>query len=831
LPKEGFSFIIMAMSEYPEYVTVAVEVAAGGSYTYGVPPTAAGLLSPGDRVMVNFGKQGEVPGIVLGRVEKPSFAEIKEVLRPVDYLSMFTPHLLELANWVAEYYLSPIGEVFNAMLPGGLKLKCHDLVILTGQAVSQRAGWESLDESQVTILKFLQAKGLATVEELALLPELNHWSVRQTLRALVGAGLVGIIPFITNPEEVYRQTLLAPVDREQAENYLSKEGKRAKNRARALNILLSSLFPVSFKEVEEATTRETVKSLLKLGLAYISLQPEEKPQTYIPPPPLTPTEEQAVALRQIDELLSAGKHATMLIYGVTGSGKTYLYIRAVEKVLAQGKTAIILVPEISLTPQTVERFRQALGPTVAVLHSNMTPASRFSVWRSARLGKLTAVVGPRSAVFAPLENVGLIVVDEEHDSSYKQSEPNPRYHGRDTAIKRAAIATPPAPVILGSATPSLESYYNATTGKYALAVLSTRVEALSLPEVEVVDMRWAEHYGTSRFFSAELVNAILQNQSAGHQTILLQNRRGYATVAICKECGHTLRCPRCDVTLTYHQTTNRLECHYCYYNRGLPKKCPECNQGELELYGLGTEQVLEELANILAGVGLVRMDADATRKAGSHEEILSAFGKGEYKVLVGTQMVAKGLDYPNVGLVGVISADTALALPDFRAGERTFQLLTQVCGRSGRGEAGGRAIIQTYQPKHYAVALAAEQNYPRFYEQEIAFRKRLLYPPFSRIAVVMVEDRRKGVAKEQSAKLRHQLETAKQEKGLSEVRILGPAPAAISRMRGYYRWQIILSAPKASVLQEMLSAIRHLPWGRKGRFARIYVDVDPVDLL
>ena len=831
MPKGGFSLIIVVMSDYPEYVNVAVEVAVGGSYTYGVPPAGVGLLSVGDRVLVNFGKQGEMPGIVLGKAERPSFAEIKEVLRPVDYLPMFTPHLLELANWVAEYYLSPIGEVLNAMLPGGLKLKCHDLATLTIQAVSQRASWENLDETHRIIVEYLQRKGLATLEELALLSGLDHWSVRRTLRALTGAGLAGIIPFITNPEEVYRQTLLALVDREQAEGYLSKEGKRAKNRAQALNILLSSLFPVSFKEVEAATTRETVKSLLKLGLAYICLEPEEGPATYLPPPPLSPTEEQVTALKQIDELLSAGKHATLLIYGVTGSGKTYLYIRAVEKVLAEGKTAIILVPEISLTPQTMERFRQALGPTVGVLHSNMTLANRFAVWRSARLGRLSAVVGPRSAVFAPLGNIGLIVVDEEHDSSYKQSEPNPRYHGRDTVIKRSAISTPPAPVILGSATPSMESYYNATTGKYILAVLRNRVEALSLPEVKVVDMRRAELYGTSRFFSAELINAILQNQSAGLQTILLQNRRGYATVAICKECGHTLRCPRCDVTLTYHQTTNRLECHYCYHNRGLPNKCPECGLGEIELFGLGTEQVLEELANILTGVGMVRMDGDATRKAGSHEEILSAFGKGEYKVLVGTQMVAKGLDYPNVSLVGVISADTALALPDFRAGERTFQLLTQVCGRSGRSAVGGKAIIQTYQPKHYAVTLASEQDYPRFYEQEIGFRRRLLYPPFSRIAVVMIEDRRKGVAKEQAAKLRHQLETAKQEKGLSEVRILGPAPAAISRLRGYYRWQIILSAPKASVLQEMLSAIRHLPWGRKGRFARIYVDVDPVDLL
>lgn len=831
MPKGGIFLIIVLMSEYSEYVNIAVGVAAGGSFTYGVCEEGRGLLRPGDRVLVNFGKQKEVPGVVLGQTSKPQFPDIKEVLRPLNHLPLFSTHLLKLADWLAEYYLSPIGEVFNAMLPGGLKVKCHDLVSLTPSGISKRGDWQKLEKTKKAILDHLQLKGIATTDELVSMLGLSLWVLRRTLRTLVDKELVAVMPFITNPADAYERALLTPIDRETASKYLAEEGKRAKSRAKALNILLSSLFPIPFKEVERETSRATAKSLLKLGLAYMSIPKEESPTPYTPPKPLPPTKEQASALKQIEGLLNGEKHATMLIYGVTGSGKTYLYIRAVEQVIANGKQAIVLVPEISLTPQTVERFQKALGTGVSVFHSNMTLASRFAVWRKARLGLLDAVVGPRSAVFSPLENIGLIVVDEEHDASYKQSEPNPRYHGRDTAIKRAAISSPPAPVILGSATPSLESYHNAKGGKYTLAVLTKRVEELPLPEVKVVDMRRSERFGTSRFFSKELIDATLATLKANHQAILLQNRRGYATVAICKECGHTMRCPRCDVTLTYHQATNRLECHYCYYNRSLPKKCPQCKEGTIELLGLGTEQVLEELEHILGEVGLVRMDADATRRAGSHQEILSAFGSGEHNVLIGTQMVSKGLDYPNVGLVGVVSADTALALPDFRAGERTFQLLTQVCGRSGRGKAGGLAIIQTFQPKHYAVALAAKQDYPSFYEREIVFRKRLSYPPFSRIAVVMAEDRRKGVVKEQATKLRHQLEIAKEERELTDVRILGPAPAAISRMRGYYRWQIIISAPKATIMQEMLASIRHLPWGRKGRFGRMYVDVDPVDLL
>ena len=534
--------------------------------------------------------------------------------------------------------------------------------------------------------------------------------------------------------------------------------------------------------------------------------------------PLTLTAAQQRAFETIREAIRAERHQVFLLHGVTGSGKTEVYLQAIQEVFAAGKDSILLVPEISLTPQTIERFRGRFGhEAVAVLHSRMLESHRLMHWQRIRSGQARVVIGARSAVFAPVRRLGLIVVDEEHEPSYKQADA-PRYHARQAAILRAGQAG--APVLLGSATPALESYNDALRGRAILLELPERIDRIPMPEVTIVDMR--RQTGRRRLFSERLTEAIKQTLKKGEQGILFLNRRGFATVIQCGRCGQTAVCPACDHALTYHSGRQKLVCHPCHRLEPVPTLCPKCRGDYVRFRGMGTERVESELIRLFPGARISRMDTDATQARASHDRILKAFGRHEIDLLVGTQMIAKGLDFPRVTLVGVINADTALNLPDFRSAERTFQLLTQVGGRAGRAQLPGQVVIQTHTPHHPAILAAQAHDFKTFYLKEIVVRKEVGLPPFTALVHWTVKSLSATKAEAQAQTLAEQLRETMPE----TVRLLGPAPAPIPRLRRQSLWQIALTAPKPEILEAFLSGFleKHRP--TKG--VRWIVDVDPL---
>jgi len=535
---------------------------------------------------------------------------------------------------------------------------------------------------------------------------------------------------------------------------------------------------------------------------------------------LSPTPEQRQALDSIKKCMDDGMHRVFLLHGVTGSGKTEVYLQSIAHALELGQSSIILVPEISLTPQTVARFKARFGENIAVLHSRLLGSKRAAEWERIVSGSAQIVVGARSAIFSPLKNLGLIVVDEEHETSYKQ-EDIPRYHARDVAIKRAEFSD--AVVILGSATPSLESFYKTRKGLYTLIELPERIDSRLLPEVEIVDMR-EELTRSKKFqiFSPSLKTWIQKDVSCGKQVILFLNRRGFSTYISCRKCGYVVSCKRCSVSLTYHFHRKKLICHHCNYKTDPPEVCPNCNSSYIRYWGMGTEKVETELHKNFANAVVSRMDTDATHGRGTHDKILSRFKDGLIDILVGTQMIAKGLDFPKVTLVGVISADTALNLPDFRSGERTFSLLTQVAGRAGRGDMGGRVIIQTYTPGHYSIQAAKNHDYNDFYGKEISFRKELNLPPFCHMVNLTFRGRKEENVLKISESLRSLLEKKDSSK---KVEILGPAPSPISRMKGMYRWNLFLKSDKVEDIVALLRDV--LGNRRREKGVIITVDVDP----
>lgn len=538
-----------------------------------------------------------------------------------------------------------------------------------------------------------------------------------------------------------------------------------------------------------------------------------------------PTPSQEIVIKSIKEALAGSGPRCYLLHGITGSGKTEVYLQAISGFVEKGCQAVVLVPEISLTPQMLDRFRARFGHLVAVLHSRLSSRERYREWQRIRGGEAAVVVGARSAVFAPATSLGLLVIDEEHENTYKQQD-NPRYHVREVALERARRAG--AVVLMGSATPSVESYYRATQGEYGLLRLDSRVDGRQLPPVRIVDLR-RESRGGGRIFSRLLADKIRQRLGRGEQVILFLNRRGYATFVLCRECGLVLQCPRCSVSLTYHAAGRHLlSCHYCNYRRRAPEVCPRCESFEIGWYGLGTQRVEQEARALFAGARVLRLDVDSTTRRGSHEAILGAFCRGEADILIGTQMVAKGLDIPRVTLVGVISADTSLHLPDFRSAERTFQLLTQVAGRAGRGEIPGEVVVQTYNPGHYSLQAARGHDYLAFYRQEIALRRELAYPPFSHLVNLLVSNPAEERAREVAEKLASRLRVLAAPAG-DTVGVLGPAPAPLFRLRGKYRWQTALKGPDGELLRQIAGTVKE-ELGPSAA-ACVSVDVDPISML
>lgn len=572
--------------------------------------------------------------------------------------------------------------------------------------------------------------------------------------------------------------------------------------------------------------RSSLSALQKKGLVLLSREerPDGREEEILPTRPLRLNEEQSIALKRIREEIEKESFRVFLLHGITGSGKTEIYLQATSTVLKKGKGAIILVPEISLTPQTGERFQARFGDRVVIIHSAQSPGERYRAWMKAASGRARIVLGPRSAVFAPIKELGLIVVDEEHETSYKQSALRPFYHARDVAVMRGKLES--CPVILGSATPSVESYYNQAKGKYTLLSLRSRPEEAVLPVVKIVDMRGErERHRAAVSFSDILLMEMKKNLGAGRQTILFLNRRGFFTVLVCRECGYVARCPHCSISLTYHKRARRQVCHLCGYTASPPRRCPVCQSKDLVFTGRGTQRIEEQIKKIFPAARVRRMDTDTVGARDSHRTILEEFKAGRIDILVGTQMIAKGLDFPNVTLVGIIMADTALSLADFRATEYTFQILTQVAGRAGRGELKGRVVLQTYSPRHPALLAAVHQEYGPFFEKEMRAREELGYPPTNHFISLTVlsrnEDKSLRVCEHLARLLRPHLTGGDE--------ILGPAPPSINRIRGRYRWQLLL---KTHGVVSTLRALNHvLPGLGKDRDVKIEVDVDPISML
>src|SRR5271166_1106701 len=802
------------------YCDVSLPVPLDHAFTYQLPETLQHRVRPGCRLLVPFGSR-KLTGMVLALRPDAPDGPVKEALRLLDEEPVLSAELLSLGRWIAQYYCAPLGEVLRSMTPlsGEVrKTKLYSLTDAGRDTARQLLLGADEEDPTLAILRLLEARPLSASYLQKKLP--NALSV---IRSLEKKGFVAMEDL-----EAQRDPLRASATRLRACWLASAaEGVKLTKRERELHAFLE-LHPGTHNlEQLEASVKGASQAARALARRKLILLETEAPAGVFASPaaPLrTLNPHQLEAYQQIEAELRAAKFQTFLLEGVTGSGKTEVYLKAIDACLALGRSALLLVPEIALTPAVAGQFLNRFGDQVAILHSAFHDAERAEQWRRIRTGAATVVVGTRSGVFAPVRNLGLVVIDEEHDQSYKQGE-TPRYNGRDVAIVRAQEAG--AVVVLGSATPSLESRYNAERGKYRRIELPERIERRPMPDVEVIDMR-QEFLETRKLatFSRRLLETIAERLEHGEQTMLLLNRRGFSSFVACRSCGERIQCVNCAVTLTYHRRDRRMLCHYCNYAQKVPSVCPKCGSEYLHFIGTGSEKVEEELHRDFPEARIARMDRDTVGGKRHFESILQNFREGSFDILVGTQMIAKGHDIPNVPLVGVVSADVGLGLPDFRAAERTFQLLTQAAGRAGRGYLPGIVLIQTINPEHYAVRFASEQNYAGFYAKEIQFRKLMRYPPFSALANVLVRSEKQEDALAMSAELGRMLDPAPE-----GVKVLGPAEAPVPKLKSEFRYQLLLKAADRKRLNETLRDLQRFAREQKWPATALIIDVDPLTLL
>jgi primosomal protein N' (replication factor Y) (superfamily II helicase) len=789
---------------------VTLEIALRKEFDYVIPPELAGQVDVGTRVQVPFGAR-KVLGCVTGMAEESAQPRLKPILKVIGAQTLVTPKILKLARWIGEYYCCAPETALKSVLPEAVRQEqANWRERLFVRALSVNGELPKLPKRQKEVWQILQERPELPLSELLALAK----TTAATVRRLEDRGLVTLAPEISERDPYAREHILPtqPLQLNSAQ-------------ASALAVINAAIDASEVREVQSPKSKvqspaaaPVQGSMSDVGCSMLDIQ---SPNRAVQPsstlnPPSSP---------------SSPRAATLLIHGVTGSGKTEVYLQAIAHALAQGKGAIVLVPEISLTPQTVERFkaRFSSGPQqtlVAVLHSHLSAGERHDEWHKIRQGRARIAIGARSAIFAPIEPLGLIVVDEEHEHSYKQEEA-PRYHARDVAVVRGQMEG--AVVVLGSATPSLESYYNCGKGKYTLLQLPERADDKKMPVVRVVDMRQAVRPGkAASIFSPQLKEAIARRVEKKEQVILFLNRRGYSTSLQCPLCGFVAECPNCSVSLTYHRHEQELRCHICAHAEPVPAACPnaKCRNPAIRYAGLGTQKVEATLAKLFPHAVTVRMDSDVLKRKEDYRRILGDFRVGKIDILVGTQMIAKGLHFPNVTLVGIIYADLALHQPDFRAGERTFQLLTQVAGRAGRGDIEGEVFVQAFTPFHPAIQFARRHDFEGFYQQEIEFREQLKYPPMSRIALLTLKGRNEEKVKFSADYLKHELE--KSLGGTRDLVIAGPAPAPLVRAETYYRYQIMLRAQRMAALSQRLAVtIRSLTLPED---VTLTVDIDPVGL-
>ncbi len=811
-----------------KYCEVALPVPLRQTFTYGIPAALAGSIAPGSRVLVPFRSKPLVGVVLEVHARAPNAKKIKDIREALDPLLALPPRLVELGQWVANYYLAPVGEVFRAMLPPAVDVhQSRELVL-------RDAGRQALAE-----LKSLANRSEAQVAEMALLQllEIEGQPLSAArLKKLIGGEVAaerlarrGAVEF----REIARRRM-ARTQKIVAWRAAASDERVSGAEERIRTLLTAERGPLPLAQLLKLAqvSRSVIERLEREGKLQSWDEPvalEElvlDPQAGVPAPPNVLNAGQQRAFDEIDAWMRAGKFRTGLLHGVTGSGKTEVYLRAVEAALAAGRCAIVLVPEIALTLWISRLARARFGDVVAVLHSGLPDVERAREWWRVRRGEARVIVGTRSAVFAPCEQPAVIIVDEEQESAYKQEE-TPRYHGRDVAIVRARMEN--AVALLGSATPSMESFHHARSGKYELLELEGRVENRPMAAVRVVDLR--EDFKQTHRASAisrPLHDALAARLQDGTQSLVLINRRGYSWFVLCRSCGAAVQCQNCSISLTYHKRRERLLCHYCGYSAPVPKKCPKCQSEHVYFFGEGAEQVEELLRRTFTHARVARLDRDAVRSKREYQQVLAAFANHELDILVGTQMLAKGHDFHKVTLVGVVSADLSLALPDFRAAERTFQLLTQVAGRAGRGELRGEVLVQTFYPEHYAIQHAVQQDYASFFEKELHFRRLMHYPPFTALANLIVRDRKLENAVRWSRALAGYFDRVAAGAG---VKVLGPAAAPLARIKQEYRFQFLLKSPRRAALNKVLSGCLDFCEKKKIPETAVMADVDPLSLM
>jgi len=847
----------------PLFCDVALAVPLDTVFTYAIPPGMEPVV--GGRVLVPF-RQQRMSGIVVELHDRPPQVKTKKVIEALDLAPVLDEHLLKLGKWIADYYLAPVGEVFRTMLPLSAEFKRSISYSITDEgrmalhlagmsgspARSKRTPDEQLIEFRV--LDYLAERENMREESLrgatrvgkALLAGMarKRWIAREDVSAARDAARlvkVAVLRSVETPVPLAAESddgapgVPARLDGQDARPSTNVAKKLNENQRTLIETLAAAggMVPVELLRGLDVP-RTTLGTLVRRGLIELIDEPQDFTTSGVKLSRLKPRQSpfefefsaaQKGALAKIGAAVASRKFGGLLLHGITGSGKTAVYLACMREVLEQGRSSILLVPEIGLTPAVAADLHQVFGDEVAILHSGLSDAERAEQWHRIRRGEARVVAGTRSAVFAPVSDLALIIVDEEQDSSYKQEE-TPRYHARDVAVMRAKMAG--AVVVLGSATPSLESYYNAKKNKYALMELPDRVEMRPLPEVEIVDMRQEfQETGQEQVISRKLAEEIRERLEKKEQVMVLLNRRGYSPVVLCRACGKTLQCKNCAVSMTHHKRERKMECHYCGHVEHIPDKCAHCGSEYVYFVGTGSEKLEELLHGMFPQARIGRLDRDTVRGREDFERALNALNEGALDMLVGTQMIAKGHDIHGVTLVGVVGADMALGLPDFRAAERTFQLLTQVAGRAGRGQSPGKVVLQTYFQEHYAVQFAARHDFAGFYEKELQFRAWMHYPPYSAIANVLIRSEKLDEALTWSGELGRWFEKTRHE----GIRVLGPAAAPITRLKRDYRYHFILKSPSREKMNVLLRAMLAEAAARKIPRTQVIVDVDALWLM
>lgn len=797
-------------------------------FDYKIPEEFNASAVIGRRVLVPFGnRNASAEGLIVALSETSDYKRLKPILQCLDEYPICSEETVRLCFSMQSRYLCSFQQAYKLVKPPHLNTNVHSWLVYVKESDTK------LTKSQELLLNTLKEfDGVAELDELE--AHLNKRSLKQSAYALKDMGLIDIrekIGSTISVKFIRTAQLCCSVE----EGYTAADELRAKRSPVQADMLLTLCdcgdMPTYDLVAVSGGNYTSLRGLCDKGYICINRIPAERSayneEKYAPSSACTPTAEQKPIIEHLKKLISHNMHEDILLHGVTGSGKTEVFLQAIAYCIKSGKQAIMLVPEISLTPQMVERFVSRFGTSVAVMHSGLSQGERFDQWHKIKRGEVNVVVGARSAIFAPFDNIGIIILDEEHETSYK-SETSPRYHARDIAVWRGKKHG--APVLLASATPSISSYYRAKQGLYKLFEMHNRYNNNPLPQARIVDMRSELFdYHNSSAISIRLQDELRRNLERKEKSILFLNRRGYNTFVSCRECGYVMECKNCSIALTYHIKTNKLVCHYCGYTHDNVDTCPECGSKYIKFFGTGTQKIEDELHSLLPEARILRMDFDTTSGKGGHEAILDRFKNGEADILLGTQMVTKGLDFPDVTLVGVLAADSSLNIDDYRANERSFALITQVCGRAGRGQSEGRAVIQTYQPENQTIKLAKEQDYTGFYENEIKYRSQMLYPPFCDIVYILTSGTAENDVKTEITNISGIIrENIKPENSL--ISIIGPAPAPVAKIKNNFRYRMLLKVSSAGVIMPLLRYINDAH-NAGGGSTSLIIDINPGNML